>query len=73
MRRIVASGVHAGLVALLVSVAGCDGGGVDEGVPKDTTPVVPLDTIKANMDAQRPTHRGQEGRVEVGSAHEAMK
>jgi hypothetical protein len=52
MRRIVARGGHGGVIALVLTVVGCGGGGVDEGMPKDTTPVVPLQTIKADMQTR---------------------
>ncbi len=46
MRRMLVSSLGA---ALLLGVVGCGGGGIDEGVPADTKPAIPLDTVKANM------------------------
>jgi len=45
MRRFIVNGLG---VALLLGVAGCGGGGIEEGVPKSTTPDVPL-TVKTEM------------------------
>ena len=41
MKRSVVSAFGALLVAVSVGVIGCEGGGVDPGMPKDTTPGVP--------------------------------
>ena len=51
MKRSVVSAFGTLLVAVSVGVIGCEGGGVDPGMPKDTTPGVPLDKMKdmANM------------------------
>lgn len=46
MRRFLVGGLG---TALLFGLVGCGGGGVEEGVPKDTKPDVSLDTVKANM------------------------
>jgi hypothetical protein len=48
MRRFVASGVAA---AFLLGLAGCGGGGIEEGIPQDQTPGKPIsidntDTLK---------------------------
>jgi hypothetical protein len=52
MRRILAGGLHAGVAALLLSVAGCDGSGVKEGIPKDLTPAASLDSLKTDIKAR---------------------
>jgi hypothetical protein len=46
MKRMLLSGLGA---AFLMGVIGCGGGTLDEGVPKDLKPDVPLDSVKANM------------------------
>jgi hypothetical protein len=37
MRRLVVSSASLGLVALALGVSGCTGGGVETGIPQDTT------------------------------------
>jgi hypothetical protein len=37
------------LLAISLGLSGCGGGGIDEGTPKDTTPGVPLDSVKLQM------------------------
>jgi hypothetical protein len=51
MKRSVLSGLVLASLALPLGLAGCGGGGVEEGVPKEIgkTAVVPVDSIKADM------------------------
>jgi len=51
MKRIVVSGLGVFLIAVVVGVMGCDGGGVEPGIPADTKPGVPLEDMNkmANM------------------------
>jgi hypothetical protein len=49
MKRSLVNILCCGVVIGALGLCGCDGGGMPEGAPKDTTPGVPLDSIKANM------------------------
>ncbi|MGP0065836.1 MAG: hypothetical protein ACLQGP_19815 [Isosphaeraceae bacterium] len=49
MKRSLASLLCTGMIIGALGMCGCEGGSLQEGAPKDTTPGVPLDTIKANM------------------------
>src|SRR5204863_91130 len=51
MKRSVLGGLSLASLALCVGLAGCGGGGIDEGVPRGdaTKPDVPLDTISTGM------------------------
>ncbi len=52
MKRIQASGLRVGLIALMLGGAGCGGSGSKEGMPSDVTPVAPLDSLKVDMKAR---------------------
>jgi hypothetical protein len=45
MKRIVPIGLSAFAVAVLLGVTGCDSGGIETGVPADTTQGVPADKL----------------------------
>ncbi len=49
MKRFVMSALGVLLVAGSVGLTGCESGGVDPGMPKDTTPGVPLKDMTADM------------------------
>ncbi len=49
MKRSLVKIMCRGAVIGALGLCGCEGGGMQEGAPKDTTPGVPLDSIKANM------------------------
>jgi hypothetical protein len=49
MKRSLVSVLFAGTVIGALGVCGCGGGGMDEGMPKDMTPGVPTNSIKADM------------------------
>lgn len=46
MRRILVNGAKVAIAGLMLGVAGCGGGGIEEGVPKDLTPGVDINTLK---------------------------
>jgi len=56
MKRSVLSGLVLASLALPLGLAGCGGGGVEEGIPKEIpkTAVVPVDTLKADMASDNP-------------------
>lgn len=70
MRRIAKGGVVAVLVAIAFGVSGCGGGGIDEGIPLDTTtpPIPPNVQMKMvpfkNQQAHGKT-RGTRGHASV--------
>jgi hypothetical protein len=45
MSRILVIGANVAVAALMLVLAGC-GGGIDEGMPKDTTPAVDVNALK---------------------------
>jgi len=53
MKRIVVSALGVLLIAVFVGVMGCESGGVDTGIPKDTTPGVPIDKMKEMADMSK--------------------
>jgi hypothetical protein len=50
MKRTWAGVLSGAILASILPLAGCDSGG-DTGMPTDTTPGVPLDSLKADMGA----------------------
>jgi hypothetical protein len=52
---------------VLIAAIGCGGGTMEEGVPKDLTPGVPIDSIKANMAVPGAKKPG-EGQMNKGEA-----
>jgi len=48
MKRTFVGVLCAAFVASIIPLAGCDGGG-DAGMPADTKPGIPLDSLKADM------------------------
>ncbi len=52
MRRIVTKVACLGALSMAVLLTGCGDSG-DEGVPKDLTPTVPLNSIKADMSTSK--------------------
>jgi hypothetical protein len=53
MKRIVVRALGALLVAGSVGVMGCDSGGIDPGMPKDTTPAIPPEKMKEMADMSK--------------------
>ncbi len=54
MKRIITTSLSALLVAFLLGLTGCDGGGgVDPGMPTDTTPSIPPDVMKNAADMSK--------------------
>jgi hypothetical protein len=51
MKRSLTGILCPGAVVAALGVCGCGGGSAEEGVPKDLTPGVPFNTIKAEMGA----------------------
>jgi hypothetical protein len=49
MRRILADSAKVAVAALFLGLAGCGGSGIEEGIPKDLTPAVPPELMKADM------------------------
>jgi hypothetical protein len=52
MRRLLVTGLSIAWLFGAVGLTGCGGGGVEEGIPADTKPAVPLDSIKTQMVPQ---------------------
>ena len=46
MRRILGNGANVAVALVMLSFTGCDGGGIEEGVPKDLTPGVDINSVK---------------------------
>jgi hypothetical protein len=56
MKRIITTSLSALLVAFLLGMTGCDGGGgVEPGMPTDTTPGIPPDVMKNAADMSKST------------------
>jgi len=49
MKRSVARILCCGSIITALGVSGCGGGGMEEGMPKDTTSTVPPEMLKADM------------------------
>jgi hypothetical protein len=49
MRRLLIAGLSIAGLSFSLVMTGCGGGGMEEGMPADTTPAVPLDSVKTQM------------------------
>lgn len=60
MKRSVLSGLVFASLALPLALAGCGGGGLEEGMPKEigSTAVVPTSTLKADMASDNARFKG---------------
>ncbi len=61
MKRTFVGVLCTAFVASIIPLAGCDSGGGDAGVPADTTPGVPLDSMKADMKTFKKEAAGKTG------------
>jgi hypothetical protein len=61
MKRIVMSGLGAGLIAVSLGVAGCGGGGISEGMPADVNSLPKPVTIESKMGPPPKATHGKVG------------
>jgi hypothetical protein len=52
MRQIVVRGAKIAVAAFCLGLVGCDGGGIEEGMPKDLTPGVDPNMMKVQMNSR---------------------
>jgi hypothetical protein len=52
MRRTLVNGAKVSIAFLFLGLAGCGGGGIEEGVPKDLTPAVDPNLMKVQMNSR---------------------